>query len=283
MDGTAVIASRAARSRRLGMAPGELEGKPYARFWNPRMAPLPEHAREALAQGPVAEPLLPPSAEAARALESEIGAPESAFCLAGGGGFRVAILTEMPGVSPAMWDWWFGWHSEEPQRYKLWHPRAHVHAEWRTPGSPALRGRERYVGRVSYVDEYVGGDLGSYFIRFVPPAEFGLDEARLADPARATAVCARVGFSELPFDFGRLLHYIEAVPGGATMRSRFWIGGEHAAARRGGPAGRLAVEAARRVLRPGAGEAAALLVHCSQEMSHLAAFLPELHRELGET
>ncbi|BBY58679.1 DAPG hydrolase family protein [Mycolicibacterium sarraceniae] len=27
-----------------------------------------------------------------------------------GGGFRVAIRTGMPGVTPAMWDWRFGWH-----------------------------------------------------------------------------------------------------------------------------------------------------------------------------
>ena len=29
----------------------------------------------------------------------------------------------------------------------------------------------------------------------------------------------------------------------------------------------------------GAEQAQALLVHCSQEMSHLAAFLPDLHAE----
>ena len=43
----------------LGMRDGDLVGKPYAEFYNPRMAPLPAHAQAALLHGPVATPLLP--------------------------------------------------------------------------------------------------------------------------------------------------------------------------------------------------------------------------------
>jgi hypothetical protein len=267
--------------RHLGMQPGELDGKPYARFWNPQMAPLPEHAREAIAHGPVADPLLPPLAEGARALESAERVLENGYCLAADGTLRIAIHTIMPNVVPAMVDWWFGWHSDEPQRYKLWHPRAHVHAEWATTVTSGTTGRTRYVGQTSCVDEYVGSTLGRYHIRFLQPHELGLDESRLSDPQRATAVCARVGFANMPFDFGYLLHYVSVIDGGAEMRSRFWIGGEHAAARRGGIVGDMAASAAGWLMRPGAAEAAALLVHCSQEMSHLASFLPGLYAELG--
>jgi hypothetical protein len=71
--------------------------------------------------------------------------------------FRVPFV---PSTLPI--DWWFGWHSDEPQRYKLWHPRAHVHAQWGAEGtkdapdrpdladlaaSGNLRGR--HIGRVS--------------------------------------------------------------------------------------------------------------------------------------
>ncbi|HEY4311001.1 MAG TPA: hypothetical protein VGN12_16235 [Pirellulales bacterium] len=272
---------KSADRRRLGMLPGELDGKPYARFWNPQMAALPAHAHEAIAHGPVAEPLLPPLGEAGRALESPERVLENGYCLATGGALHIAIHTIMPGVVPAMVDWWFGWHSDEPQRYKLWHPRAHVHAEWATPVVPGTTGRERYVGQTSCVDEYVGSTLGRYYIRFLPPCELGLDERLLTDATRATAVCARVGFANMPFDFGYLLHYVSALDGGAEMRSRFWIGGEHASARRGGIVGDMAASAAGWLMRPGAAEAAALLVHCSQEMSHLATFLPSLYAALG--
>ena len=267
--------------RHLGMRPGDLDGKPYAGYWNPQMAPLPERAREALAHGPVAAPLLPPLAFAAKSIETPDGGLENGFCLAAGGALHIAIFTDMPGVSPEMVDWWFGWHSDEPERYKLWHPRAHVHAEWRQPPAPAARGRDRYVDCVSCVDEYIGSEMGSYAIRFVPPGELGLDEGRLSDPKQATAVCARVGFANIPFDFGYLAHYVSRAERGVEMRSRFWIGGLHTAARRGGIAGDLAVAVVRRFMKPTASEGSALLVHCSQEMSHLASFLPRLFAELG--
>lgn len=117
-----------ARPRYLGMKAGDLEGKPYAKFWNPQMAPLSDQAREAIATGPLAGPLLPPLSEASRLLDPKDTLLENGYALTSEGALHVAVRTEMPGTSPAMVDWWFGWHSTEPQRYKLWHPRAHVHA-----------------------------------------------------------------------------------------------------------------------------------------------------------
>jgi hypothetical protein len=110
------------------MKAGDLEGKPYAKFWNPQMAPLSDQAREAIATGPLAGPLLPPLSEASRLLDPKDTLLENGYALTSEGALHVAVRTEMPGTSPAMVDWWFGWHSTEPQRYKLWHPRAHVHA-----------------------------------------------------------------------------------------------------------------------------------------------------------
>ncbi|MGD9722553.1 MAG: hypothetical protein AB7O59_14575 [Pirellulales bacterium] len=278
--------SIAPRERRyLGMQPGDLDHKPYARFWNPRMAPLPDDVREALAHGPLAEPLLPPLDRAAREIETQTSQVENGFGLVRGRAMHLAIRTELPKVSPDMIDWWFGWHSDEPQRYKLWHPRAHVHAAWcsrHPPKAIALRGRERYVGRTSCVDEYIGSTVGSYAIRFVAPAELGFDERLLANPSQATAICARVGFANMPFDFGYLAHYVSRTSSGSEMRSRFWVGGGYAAARRGGPLGSIMLWGVQHVLKPGAADATALLVHCSQEMSHLATFLPQLHGELHE-
>ena len=107
---------------------------------------------------------------------------ENGFGLGPDGSIRVAVRTRMPGVSPAMWDWWFGWHGSDSRRYKLWHPRAHLYAEWADGPDGDRRGRERYVGRTSFVDEYIGSTLARAAIRFVPPAELGFAEAPLADP-----------------------------------------------------------------------------------------------------
>ncbi|MFF4134473.1 hypothetical protein ACFY1B_23600 [Streptomyces mirabilis] len=46
-----------ARRPHLGMHPGELDGKWHAKYWNPVMAPMPEHIKEAIGLGPQPPPL----------------------------------------------------------------------------------------------------------------------------------------------------------------------------------------------------------------------------------
>jgi hypothetical protein len=272
-------------NRYLGMQPGDLAGKPYARFWNPQLAPLAGHILEAIARGPVAAPLMPRIDVSASEVQDGSFAVENGYALTAGGEMHLALRTDMPGTSPEMVDWWFGWHSAEPERYKLWHPQAHVHAAWCSsdpPNAESLRGRDRYLGRTSCVDEYLGSTLGSYAIRFLPPRELGFDERKLADPRLATCICARVGFANLPFDIGYLAHHVSRTERGAVMHSRFWIGGQHAAPRRGGILGSAALWGVQRVMKPRQADAEALLVHCAQEMPHLASFLPEIFAELGD-
>ncbi len=272
-----------ARSLHLGMRPGELDGAPFASFFNPRMAPLPVHVRDALLHGPVAGGLLPALAEAPRLLEAGDQELEDGYGLAADGSMHVAVRTAMPGVSPAMVDWWFGWHGSEARRYKLWHPRAHVHARWDVDPPKGSRGRERYVGRTSFVDEYIGSALQLATIRFVRPASLGFDEAALADAGEATVVAARIGLLDPSIEAGHLVHHVRRVEGGAEMRSRFWLGGPYAAPRSGGWVEAAVVSAARRVMKPTAAQGYELLVHCSQEMSHLAGFLPALYARCRET
>ena len=49
----------------LGYTAQELASSPYAKFFRPRMAALPEHVREAVANGGLAHELLPPVQSAA--------------------------------------------------------------------------------------------------------------------------------------------------------------------------------------------------------------------------
>jgi hypothetical protein len=64
------------------------------------------------------------------------------------------------------------------------------------------------------------------------------------------------------------------------MRSRFWMGGRHVAGRN--LIGSLAAPVAKLVQRLGESDARALLVHCAEEMPHLAGFLPALHAEFAD-
>lgn len=261
---------------RLGLAEGELRSSAYARYWLPKLAPLSEEAIQALSRGARACGLLG-SLELAQSLLVDGYLPvETGYTLTNGGA-RVFCLTKMPRVTPAMCDWWFGWHGSEAARYKLWHPKAHLNAVW----ADGRGYTGKYVGRASRVTEYLGETIANLAIRFVPPSEFGLDERLLAERGE-TAICARVGPDGVSIEAGALIHHVRPVPGGSEMRSRFWIYGENLRLPSlPGPISRVAARALGLFARADARQAELLLVHCAEEMAHLAAFLPELHAEFG--
>ncbi len=296
MDGTAMSRAAVLRAlrrpggrhgdgvRSLGWTPEELAEYRYAQHWNPQMAPLAPHVLQALGHSPVAEELLAPMAREVRDIEGS--ATRHGYAVTSAGAIHVHLATPMPGVTPAMIDWWFGWHSDSPERYRLWHPRAHVDARWESEPPAATEGRARYLGHTSIVTEYLGSHVGRYAIAFRPPSDLGIEDQRLADDATATAVCARIGLADIPLDAGWLAHLVVADPagvnvhgGGSVMHSRFWIGGPYAAAR--SPRLSAVVSLGARFARPGAADARALLVHCAEEMTHLASFLPELYAQEG--
>ncbi|MET7769516.1 hypothetical protein [Nocardia sp. NPDC005366] len=194
----------------------------------------------------------------------------------------VAVHTVMPGVTSAMWDWWFGWHSSESARYKLWHPDAHLYAGIAADRTAEpIPDRDKYIGNISYVDEYIGPKLQQLAIAFQDPLAHGFDV-----PEGHTTILARVGSSVAPVDVGWLAHQVRPIAGGCEMRSRFYLDmwglrvpdlGRAADAVGRGPS----VDP--RDLAADLDAARELLLHCGQEMNHLARFLPDLYREFRRT
>ncbi len=251
--------------------------QPWAKFYDDRIAPLPEHVVAALEKGALPPGSLPPPEDVSKLLEKSHAPTETGYALEADGSIRVAVLTPMPGVSPAMWDWWFGWHGSRTDRYKLWHPLAHVDARW----ADGLGDTGGYVGRTSLIAEYIGGKLEKGAIQFVSPEKMGLAPTDFSDKNKVAFICARIGHASLPVDFGWLVHQIRATEDGAEMRSRFWLGGRHVAGRGGSWLGGLAGRILRVFIKLPERQARDLLVHCAEEMKHLAAFLPAVHAEFG--
>ncbi|VEG51050.1 Uncharacterised protein [Mycolicibacterium aurum] len=245
---------------------GEDGATEYGEFFDPRMAALPAHVVDALHHGPQADQVLLDFEYAATLLDDGPHQTENGYGRLANGGFQVSVHTDMPGVTPQMWDWWFGWHGSDTRRYKLWHPRAHASARWADGGGDGY-----YVGRTSLIEEYLGSAYAKAAIRFLTPEQMGLPRGRLGG---SVAVCARLGSSEVPVDIGWFVHHVRPTAEGAEMRSRFWMGGPYVGARHGNLL-------ANTVVRPVAARALPdprdLLVHCAQEMNHLAGFLPRLH------
>lgn len=274
------------RKTHLGIRAGELDGKWYGKYYTPTMSRLPDHAIYALMLGPQAAALCPPMDDLPDLRKPGYQPVETGFILNPDGSMYVAARTHFPGATVPMLDWWFWWHAREITRYKIWYPNAHVYVATEAPELPAgTPDRERYVGSVSYIDEYVGSVLGQLRMQWRRPADLGFEDRDL-DLDCASAVCARVGLSGVPLDWGHLIHHIRRVEDGVEMRVRLWMGGAHAAARgdaqKLGPQEQQALEGMRRM---DAGTAQAMLTHCCLEMTHLATFLPALYREarsLGE-
>jgi len=184
------------------------------------------------------------------------------------GTMHVAVLTRMPGVSPRMIGWWFGEYLQTTEHYRRWHPRDHVWMCWedKVPGT--------HVGASHLVHEFIGGRLQRLRIRFVPAKHcFG---SALEPPPAAVAICGEVGLLDRPVDVGRLLHLALPRDWGCELHSRFWLG--HVRSR----SGSRVVDAVagqrwlRRVLASST-QGRALLVHCHEEMTTLAGFLPDLY------
>lgn len=236
---------------------------PFAEFFDPEMAALPKHVITALDHGPQAGPTLPSFDDIATMTDDGYQQTENGYGTVRDGGIQVSVRTDMPGVTPAMWAWWFGWHGSDSRRYKLWHPRAHVSARWADGG-----GDGGYVGRTSLVQEYLGSAFSRPAIRFVEPSVLGIAVAE-----DAVAICARLGSGDVPVDVGWLVHHVRPTRDGAEMRSRFWMGGRHVAVRHGN---RLTDIALRPIAARQLPDPRDLMVHCAQEMNHLAGFLPAL-------
>ncbi|MFJ2241841.1 DAPG hydrolase family protein [Streptomyces sp. NPDC087859] len=288
-------ASYAEESRYLGYRRDD-KYKPYAKYFRPDTQPVQDHIQEALISGMAPTEYAYTINDAARIMSRPGYHKMETGWTRVPGGLMISVLTEMPGVTGEMWDWWFGWHSTETARYKLWYPDAHQFSALGEDRSTdrTLTDRQRYIDNVSYVDEYVGGSLQRLAIRFIDPTRLGFDEP---GPGHAV-ICARVGLSRYPVAQGWLIHQVRPTSDGAEMRSRFFLSDTEilnlpgrdlpgrGASLLSGKAGRKLGNSAlprlsKRVIGPTFGQD--LLYHCAAEMNHLASFLPSLHGEFNGT
>jgi hypothetical protein len=102
----------------------------------------------------------------------------------------------------------------------------------------------------------------------------GFDANDLTDETKVVFICARLGLTNFPLDFGYLVHQIRATENGAEMRSRFFVGGKHIALRNDNFLSRATSKLLQKVYQIPEQQAIDLLTHCSEEMNHLGKILP---------
>ncbi len=266
-----------ATKKNVGYTPQDFVTE-YSKYYDETIQEIPAFVDYALENSPFPTGELKPFAEASYLQDEGYTSLEVGYSFEADGAAHVAVLTQMPGVTPEMWDWWFGWHGSADNRYKLWHPTTHVSAVWEDG-----KNENAYIGRNSIIEEYIGEELMPAAIQFKSPNEFGFSFEATKDPSKAVYICARIGSPSVPVDYGYLVHQIRAVEGGSEMRSRFWMGGQNVQVRKEGKIAELATSFIRKMKSLPPTFAQDLLRHCSEEMNHLAAFLPEIYAEMNQT
>ena len=270
------------RRSHLGILRSELRGRSYERYFRWELGALPDHVEAVLQnEASVASDVLAMK-DVNRLLDPGYLPLETGYADLPDGTSHVSTLTHFPNATGEMIDWWFSWHGVETERYKLWHPQAHLFTQLLYKRSEVSKSSDFkiYLGNTSYVDEYVGPEIHRLAIQFRSPREFGLDEDSFKDAGISTAICARVGFSDRQIDTGYLIHLIRETTTGCEMRSRFWLGEAHLRSLpEGNPIDQLlATPFLRKRMMP-KGLARNLLIHCAEEMNHLASFLPALFEQ----
>lgn len=243
-----------------------------AAFYVEPLADIPETTRLKMSESPLPWGALPGMAGLPQLEQPGYLPVETGYAEAPDGSIAVAVKTPMPGVTPQMWDWWFGWHSSQDLRYKLWHPSAHLSARWQDGESHI-----GYVGRTSIVVEYIGENLLEAAVRFKSPLNFGFSHETVGRPDKAVYICAKLGHPTLPVDYGYLVHQVRATPDGAEMRSRFFLGGQFVSVNKTGKLATIALEVLKKLKKLPQNFAHDLMHHCAEEMNHLAAVLPRLY------
>jgi hypothetical protein len=182
-----------------------------------------------------------------------------------------------------MINWWFGWMINTTH-YRWWHPHAHVWSDF----EKGIEGRNNnpddanYIGDAHLVHEIIGGETSKLRIEFKDPSEY-LDTSRFKEVNVSAAICARVSYMDKPLKFARLIHLIRETDDGCEMRSRFWAGDIEVTISLLGPilSKLLNTRRMRQVVVPDK-IGPALLIHCAEEMNHLAGILPTLFHKMAD-
>ncbi|MDG2061783.1 MAG: hypothetical protein P8J93_08225 [SAR86 cluster bacterium] len=198
------------------------------------------------------------------------------------GEFLVTCITDMPEVTPKMIDWWFGWHLPRTERYKLWHPLAHVSSILKEDNSIYPTDKEKYINKDSYVKEYIGKDLNHLCISFVDPQEFGFP---ILNSEEETAICAHVQDLKKRLSIASLTHLVAKYTDGSRMQRSFWLGAnlKHSNSFLNFLFNRLLNNKKIKSILLKEVITKNLLSHCAEEMNHLSKFLPSLYRDLHKS
>jgi 2,4-diacetylphloroglucinol hydrolase len=260
---------------------------PYAPFLDTDLS-VPSASAKAIQFGPLDPGEVPsPSAQNLnRLIDPSFKTKDNGYAVLGGQMAYAQSRIVMPGVTTAMFKWWFTWHPVEKERYMLWFPQAHIDTSVADPArlkDTSLSYEKRLFNNPNRIQEWIGPSRLDAIIHFAEPATLGFDAQALAREgftASASAVCYATPAPDIPFTL--MVHIARDTSAGMELFSRYWIGAHADMARFAN-----AEKAPAMLQHIGFNEQVAemtayeMSVHDMTEFNHLARILPGIHQAFG--
>lgn len=142
------------------------------------------------------------------------------------GSYLVSMTCPMPGVTAEMISWWFWWHAQKSERYRLWYPREHYAVSYlkkdkdyfRAPSQPEFRPNTHLP------TERIGKIVMPLRIDFTTAQAFGFDKKLMEENRIPLIVCGEVGAVGGLVRHTLMCHIFEETEDGLLLTSRFWLG-----------------------------------------------------------
>ncbi len=177
----------------------------------------------------------------------------------------LANLTDFPGCTPEMFDFWFAWHPIESMRYKIWNREQHYYCQTMNPEIALDKTkslRERLWNTTHDIEEDCNMGKQPLKIKFANPVDIGFDPEKFAK-FDGTIICSAAG---------NMIHFFRRTENGCALRTRVFF---RYKIENGKPVKMLPPGMKFPTLEP----VKALLHHNIKEFTNLAAILPEVYAE----
>ncbi|MCH5197358.1 MAG: hypothetical protein J1E34_00500 [Oscillospiraceae bacterium] len=142
------------------------------------------------------------------------------------GSYLVSMICPMQGITPEMIEWWFWWHPQADERYRVWFPNEHYGISYSKKNLDYFSQDDysEFRNNTHYPTERIGKIKMPLRIDFVAPEEFGFSKNIMDKNDIPLIVCGHVGAIKGLVWHTEMAHIFKKTDAGLLLISRFWIG-----------------------------------------------------------
>lgn len=142
------------------------------------------------------------------------------------GNFLVSMTCPMPNIDPCMIAWWFWWHPQADERYRVWFPHEHYGVSYAKKDRAYFNQKTlpAFQANTQFPTERIGKIVMPLRIDFVSAPSFGFSEEKMKDNNIPLIVCGHVSALRGLVRHTEMAHIFKQTEDGLLLISRFWIG-----------------------------------------------------------